>query len=543
MHRRILPGVIAVAMSLSLLVMGTAAAAESTSTPSSPARLEPRSAAGIASGIYNFGKGLYDKYQTCKANEAVGAPCSNTDSDNIRLALQKLNEIQAAMEANQDELVANLKALHVKIDSAALGRYIAELRGVASNATDAVGAFEAMMDCMQAKSEGKAECKAYHAGLDATPSPVDAAIEASRMSFLNYAGNLPQDLPKTVEIYTGNTSGADVHSLSFAMWQLAKSRQEADARVSNTKIMLGTTSPIVTPQMAAEVNSGLDYYGTLYSMYAAVLYAQAKMRASEAAPGSADATTWGHRANLLSAQIDRNIESTNVRSIGGTDAVYRLTALNDGEIMMATKSGVGVIIFSGDSATAGDRPMTYADVEILGQGLKNYGVYSSLQANRPSAFPADGWYEVYAPVQRYTVTPTRALHGFGSARYDVNQIALAYKYKDEPISDIMTRMRLLDKKPSWDSKYQSSCYGCNYWSWSFKKSLEQNVPWPATYDWLVMEYRGEGSYSHIGSPDYAGPGGYILETKLPANRVATPQNGNIMVKWPTGFTPTMPSKY
>lgn len=547
MKARIVASVAALTLSVSALALSAPAGAEE--LPVSPSVrasgstvLTPRAAAA-ALEVLKFGKSMYDKYKTCQANKAVNVPCGNSDSANIREALARLDAIQKTIEANQDALVARLQALGVKVDSATMGDYVREIRGMKGNTEDAMGAWDAMMECEVAKSTGESTCYPYLAGLSSTAKPVDEAIATSRRSFLDYASKLPQDLPKTVEVYTGVVSGPDRHSLSFAMWQLAKSRQEADAHVANQTLLLGSTTPFVTPGMAREVNEELAYYEGLYSMYASVLYAQAQLQAELAAPGSAAASDWSHRADLLSSQIDRNILSDNVRSVAGTTSVYQLTPLEDGQIMMATKSGVGVIIYSGNSTTFGDRPMTMSDVENLGQGLKNYGKYSKLHEARADAFPADGWYEAYTPVQKYKVTPTRALHGFGSSEYSINQIAINYKFDDETIYDEVVRMKLLDSAPSWNSNYLTSCYGCRYWKWSFDKSLAKNAPWPATYEWEILEVRGESDKDHLFAPDYAGYGGYLKIENLPASRIATPQSGNTMVKWPTGFTPNMPYYY
>lgn len=499
---------------------------------------------GIGPGdVFSFGKSVYDKFQECLKNIEQKLPCGNSDGDNIREALKRLDAVQDRMVRDQDALQERLNELGMAITESDVRSYKKVLRSLESNSNLAMQAWVALVDCQVVQSTGGTECAEFLDDDRVRQVPVQKGLDGNRQQFLYYAGNLPADIPSTVATYTGTTGAGDRSSLAYALWRLAKARLDADAGVSNSTIRTSEFTPFVTPKMSAEVNGYLDYYTSLFQLWGNVLHTRAQLLRDEArASGSSEYDALERTADRIEASIDRRIEATTADSVKGVEALYRLTRLSQGDIMMADSNGTGAIVYSAEQFDDGDRRMRDTDVFALGQGLANFGVTSKLAQEQPEAFPStDRWYEVIAPVQVF---------GCSHAQYEIPVVALARSKRIPEFAGPVTwgpvRMRLLDAKPAWDSKYMER-FPCVYrggpqrYVVNFQESLAANVKWPATYDWNIRELPVSFFYTGLG-----GYGAFVDRPRPDqrVNRIAEQETDNKMVRWPTGFTPQdMPAAY
>ena len=518
-------------------------------------------------------KGLYDAYQTCVKNQAVDQPCRASDSDNIRAALAQLSTLNNRVKELQRTLDERFRELDLNLRQQTLNEYRRSFVRIDENVPHAIGALSALVDCQAAQLDGQSECARFSLSGTGPLTPVDDGIDYNRQAFLNYTdeNRLPSDLTGTIADYAGTSRSEPLSDISFAnvMWRFAKLKVEYEADVEDGVFKKSVFAPFVTPSMATEVNTYLQYYGGLLAAYGEVLYARAVVLRDRAIEEGNDraAKRFQDDADNLRDQIANKIDSPDARSIAGVNALYRLTPLDQGDIIMADDDGVGARVFqTGGRYLPGSRPMSDMDVAALGQGLRLYGKYSSLRKSEPQAFPArDDWYVVRAPI----VNKACDARAFGeSARGESNVFWLpsVVSSEDKPVIRTNIRVRLLDrpaplpsieeglKRGVWPGPVMrcfdtdGERYGAFAWRYEPYDSIREKdrvwgateVRFPMTYDWEVHTflfgvYRDRISY---------GEGMSVALARAPLDSISIDTSANQLVRWPEGYTPTgMPADY
>ena len=519
-------------------------------------------------------KGLYDKYETCRANQAVGQPCGASDSDNIRKALETLQGLDENVKELQKSLDRRFTDLALDLSKDRLDRYRSSLVQIDENVPHAIGAFRALVDCQAAKLDGKADCLTFSLTDRGQSTSVDDGIDFNRDAFLTYTSRLPDDLTGTIARYAGTSRASKDSDVNFAriMWRFAKLKVEINAGASEPVFTKSDYAPFVTPSMAAEVNTYLEYYGDLLASYAEVLWLrQVILRDQAEQEGDTKAAKRAQNtADLIRNEIAGKINSTDANSVAGVNAMYRLTPLQQGDIIMASDNGVGAMVFeTGGRYVAGARAMFDTDVAALGQGLRLYGNYSRLKERERQAFPqGSDWYAVKAK-RVNLLCDSDAIRG-ERGRFTANWLPSVIAPSDRKRYDVTTqttRVKLLDNPPKWSDVSESGkpdatvapdqpakkCgdgrgkdYTVNVWKWeSYRKAAFEatELRFPMTYDWDKNTYWI--TILGIASRDYGiGEGASIKTFDGPLDSLLIDVGANRMVRWPDNFDPTgMPDSY
>ena len=536
-NRRVVQGFGAfLAISLALGLAPAAAA------PPKPA---PKTPTDTIKSVFGVIGSIFETYAACKENIEVGQPCLADDGSNIREALRMLTEIQTQMTANQNELLARFDDVDIQLNQQRVEGYLRELRSVGLNTRQAVGAWNEYLDCLAASSRGLSTCRVFVGDGAPESVAVEQGLDQNKSMFLYYAEQLPKDVGGTVEVYAG-TGASDRYKLADALWILARQQLFLDAKVSNTTFRRSTYTPFVTPELAQTVNNFLEFYAGLYDAYGSVMQVKAEILRDDAkAEGNvAAAKRYDTEAKAVRYVIERRIRSTRDDSVNGMRAMYGLSPLEEGQIMMANRPGSeSVTIFSGDSNSPGDRPMRDDDVNELAQAFKNFGTLSALREAQSDAFPKDDWYEVSAEVQSFTCNRR------GTRKYEVSSLATKYRLPEKKAGPVLTaivKMKPLDATPNAQDfqRLPIYCLGESPWGTDNLEIVPQkvaaaNLVWAATFDWKEIP-SNEGE---IGNNPW-GRGVFVETIQSDTSRIVTEQVGNKMVRWPLGFTPTkMPSSY
>lgn len=520
----------------------------------------------VVSGVAKYVKGLYDDYQTCQANQAIGQPCGASDSDNIRASLDLLKGLDTRVTALQQDLGARLDELEIGIQETQLLALQGKFTQIGTSAPRAVAAFSALVDCQAAKLDGQKTCTRYSETGAGAAVPVDDGIRQNRSAFLTYTGpeNMPQSVPSTVKDYAGR-GATDQFSYAHILWRYAKRKVDRAAGVTDADFRRSKYAQFVTPAMSNEVNTYLNFYGDLLATYGEVMYLRAIVqRDVAAAAGNTDAATeFQDAADRIRDQIARDIESNSDESVRGIDSWMRLSPLSRGDIIMAAQPGDTAQVY----VTSGIAPywakaMRATDVAALGQGLRLYGKYSTLKKNQAGAFPQNtDWYRVQA---RATYLPCDSNAIFGeSGRADVYWLNSVVRPEDryqDDIRTVNTKVKLLDSPPRWsavdtygnvsESVAPGQTKGCgdergrSYRVDIWKK--RDGVPYfeatelkyPMTYDWKNYAFK------ILGRNKTFGEGVAIQINNDRTASVYTDVDVNRMVQWPDGYEPTgMPPGY
>lgn len=524
----------------------------------------------VISGVAKYVKGLYDDYQTCRANEAVGQPCGASDSDNIRASLDLLKGLDTRVTRLQQDLGARLDELEIGIQETQLLTLQGKFTQIGTSAPRAVAAFSALVDCQAAKLEGQQTCIRYSETGARTSVPVDDGIRQNRSAFLLYTGpaNMPQSVPSTVRDYAGR-GAMDQFAYAHILWRYAKRKVDRDAGVTQMDFRRSKYAQFVTPSMSNEVNTYLNYYGDLLATYGEVMFLRAIVQRDVAvAAGDTDAATdFQDAADRIRDQIARDIESNSDESVRGIDAWMRLSPLSRGDIIMAGEPGDTAKIY----ATSGSVPywakaMRAMDVAALGQGLNQYGKYSTLKKNQPGAFPQQtDWYTVQARATKLPCDSNAIFAESGKVAdvYWLNSVVRPQdRYNDDMVT-VNTKVKLLDGPPRWSAVVNSSpsesvapsaqnksCgdeRGRDYivTVWAFNRNNPSQplfqateLQYPMTYDWKPYTFKVSGRTQTFGE------GVSIQINNDRTASVYTDVDVNRMVQWPDGYEPTgMPPGY
>lgn len=578
-RRRLFAQVAAVAVVGSTLAFGqvpaTAAPAPTQGSAKAEATASVVHAAPKAFGpmdVAKYVKGLYDDYQTCRANEAIGQPCKASDSDNIRESLRLLQGLNDRVAALQKTLDNRLDDLDVRISQAELTTYQRDFTRIGKSAPRAVLAFSALVDCQAAKLAGEESCRLFDESGAGASAQVDDGIRYNRSAFLEYTDkeSLPQSIPNTVAWYAGTGGALAANSFAYALWRFAKLKVDIEAGASQPIFRRSPYATIVTPSMSNEVNTYLSYYGDLLATHAEVLYLRAVVqRDAAAAAGDMEAATrFEDTANRIRGQIRADIEATDANSVRGVDLAYRLTPLSKGDIIMASSDGTGAMVIMTTRSLEGDRALRDTDVAALGQGLSLYGSYNLLKRNEPQAFPqGTDWYVVWTRAIRL-LCDSDAMY-LESGRSEVTWLPSVVRPKDRYTPEtVNTRVKLLEDPPEWSAVDQygnveksvaaDQTKGCgdgrgkdyfvDIWRNKGVTKGGKRVPsfeatelrYPMTYDWERFTFRR----GIIKSDAYFGEGVAIQETPQTRDRIFNDMSANNLVRWPEGYQPTgMPPGY
>ena len=584
MGRRLFASATAAAVLGSTLALGQvsvnaapAPAVDSVKVDATPSRVTVTPRALEPLDVLKAVKGLYDAYETCKANEAVGQPCGASDSDNIRAALDKLDRLERAVKDLQNSLDQKLSELDLKLSRQELNEYRRSLVQIDENVPHAIGAFSALVDCQAAKLAGESDCTRFSlAGIGQT-TPVDDGIDYNRQVFLTYTdeNRLPSDLTGTIATYAGSSRSGALSDISFAyvMWRFTKLKFENRAGVSAARFRSSDFVPIVTPSLATEVNTYLQYYGDLLSTFGEVLYLRAIVMRDQAVEedDARAARQYQNVADNLRDQIARKIDSPDANSVAGIAATYRLSPLRDGDIIMADDDGVGAMVFdTGNKSVPGVRPMFDTDVAALARGLDLYSSFARFKEKDSDAFPrGSGWYTVRARTIPLLCDSDAVFGERGLFR--ASWLPSVIDADDRRRYDVVVqtaRVKLLDSPPTWSrvdrlmpspevappspSKTCGDGRGKNYvvnvWTRNWNTTppsvgfQANELRFPMTYDWDRQTYFATVLFTQIRA--FIGEGVAINEADGSPDSILVDTSANELVRWPEGFKPTgMPADY
>ena len=344
-----------------------------------------------ASTAWSVISGAYEAFgalSECLANQEIGEPCLASESDNIRKTLVEVRELRAAIDRNQEQMLAELDSIRQLIRDQNIRSLSAQLRPMVTNVELAHKAYEALAECAVSTT---GTCRPFIGRDGDPPTDTATAISKTRDYLLEKAANLPADLPVTASWFTGMNPRFD-DGLAEAIWVYNKGKQDIALGVTDTAVKNARTVPVLTGTLSTETNQDLGYWADLYSQYAffAVMYA---------------GFTGGDRvAERRQAEADSRIGATNNRvSVLGTAAYYALPTLPATGIVLADAGKAWLVT---DAPGVG-RPLEPNDLIDMRRIVGTYTPWNSF-IKAPRVLPPDQWYVVNTPVEK-TVYPTLTL--------------------------------------------------------------------------------------------------------------------------------------
>ena len=340
-----------------------------------------------ASTAWSVISGAYEAFgalSECLANQEIGEPCLASESDNIRKTLVEVRELRAAIDRNQEQMLAELDSIRQLIRDQNIRSLSAQLRPMVTNVELAHKAYEALAECAVSTT---GTCRPFIGRDGDPPTDTATAISKTRDYLLEKAANLPADLPVTASWFTGMNPRFD-DGLAEAIWVYNKGKQDIALGVTDTAVKNARTVPVLTGTLSTETNQDLGYWADLYSQYAffAVMYA---------------GFTGGDRvAERRQAEADSRIGATNNRvSVLGTAAYYALPTLPATGIVLADAGKAWLVT---DAPGVG-RPLEPNDLIDMRRIVGTYTPWNSF-IKAPRVLPPDQWYVVNTPVEK-TVYP------------------------------------------------------------------------------------------------------------------------------------------
>ncbi len=429
---------------------------------------------GIGIGdVVSGGMELFKKVKTCMANIEVKQPCLADDSSNIRAILKELDQMKEQMAANHVDIVAHLDLVRREMKQQYADSKAEVLGEMEKNVHKSSIALVALVECLDAASQGQTTCTAYDGVTERKNVPIQDAIMLNRVTLVDvYTNLIKKDVSELVTAFSG-LSSTTYRGLAYHYWSYVKLLQDESVGVSNVAVKSSTKVPIITPTLSKNMNEFIQYYRDLFDQLAITQPFVAALIAGDDKQKMA-------QAEVIAARVQDEIYSSTRRdSVRGTLNYYKVPIVNEGEIVLWTPNG-GIHIHAG---AGGKYPLTY-DWLSFGTAIinKHYNKVSAVRQGSPDAFPVDGVYGVTAPVFEQTLK-------IESKTTNVIQL--------NPKDDVTSRnrgltgpfkMQMKNDKPTWntnDLKGNTFATPKGKVLVNFEGLFKTYMSWDAEFDWQV----------------------------------------------------------
>jgi len=464
------------------------------------AAVAPAASAFPVTAVFQFGLNAMDAYANCAT---VGGPCVAPDSLKITEILKNVTELRKDIAANQESVNNQLGLLQKTLDQNTLLQYQTKLEPIYQNMPRALVLLNRLMECAQAAERKAATC-ANNAGNQA---PVNDARKSLEDALKYIVGLWSDDIRATAALYSGSAFGGEKSGLIGADWLMHKNDQDNNAGVTNVPVKDSMKVSVLTPGLANSTAKFASSFDDVIESYAFLKPFVAGLNGQRV-----------KGAEMQEAAQGAIYDRTNPYSVASRTTQFTLPRLLKHEIIFinASDGRAYAISTNRENHSLGGvvEPWLMFD---FGRAINAYGQASKFMQNRPAAFGKDGWYRVRAKTHRVEVCPTTTIAdcqgvreggNFSYTRVGVNQLSRG----DD--TTVITRMRLTNAKPTWDSAFETSANGTN--GVNFKSDFEHFLTGPATFDWHVLGY-GPRCWM---PPDrrqcsQIGPGAYVETAKMP----------------------------
>jgi len=382
----------AVAVSTTALVAGllvpvTVAAAPLPASPpaasvpaTAPTTPSPRmDVVGLATAAVKAANDIYK----CEPFAKDGLVCERKPT--IRDVVNRLNQIEQQMAANQKQTIQALDVLQSAIDSQELTKAVKDLSPVTAHIGEAGKAWDALSICTDKAAIANATCNGY-AGVKLVDVPVAEGIAESKEFFLGQMDKISLTLEQATQYFAG-VEGQPAVGLVHNLWKVAKRQQDRDSGVEFPG-QLPLQPVIVTHQLARQFLPVLTYYRDLVYVYGAL------RPAAQALKGKARV------ANSEAALADKNIFTDGGRwTVAGSFAYHRIPDVAKGTFAYVGGDGKLYKIVPGEGRGI---PLNAPVVMEIGDRLAASKYVVSTMARNASLMPHGGRFGVWEKVKHRT---------------------------------------------------------------------------------------------------------------------------------------------
>jgi len=405
LSRRIAQSIPVLALTLAASSIAAAPARAEEPPPAAPAavQLQPRAftldTVNTAWETWNNITGCIGNAQ--EAGSWWGCLTAGLSGPGISDVINRLDQMDQQIAANQQELLSRFGSLERAITETNLQGQIRDTMITADvNSLEAYQAWRAMMRCLQRSTQGATTCQGYRGG-PGPEEPIQSALEGTRQYFQSVTDTLRSrtDLRTLVANYAGAGRGT---GLLATAWAHYKGRQDNDSGVPAASGWRSSEFvPVITADLAANMNAVVDYYTAVISRYHYVMTMAEGMRApAELRCGSQPEAVC--RSNAVRGWVDTGNQVIRNAALPGSvasaNARFRMPQVPQNAVMVIM-GGSPTLVFNGPG---GSNSLTRSGVRSLAETLNGYGRVETMQGRFPRAIPRS--YVAKNPIRRGVFT-------------------------------------------------------------------------------------------------------------------------------------------
>jgi hypothetical protein len=334
---------------------------------------------GLATAAVKAANDIYK----CEPFTKDGLVCEKRPT--IRDVVNRLNQIEQQMAANQKQTIQALDVLQNAIDSQDLTKAVKDLSPVTAHIGEAGKAWDALSACTDKASVANATCNGY-AGIMLKDVPVAEGIAESKEFFLGQMDKISLTLEQATQYFAG-VDGQPSVGLVHNLWKVAKRQQDRDSGVEFPG-KLSLQPVVVTHQLARQFLPVLTYYRDLVYVYGALRPAAKALKGKDA------------RARSEAALADKNIFTDGGRwTVAGSYAYHRIPKVAKDTFAYVGGDGKLYKIVPGQVSGT---PLNAPVVMELGDRIKGYGYNVATMARNAALMPFGGRFGVWEKVKHRT---------------------------------------------------------------------------------------------------------------------------------------------